>query len=93
MPFMFCRNDDEYDYYIKMGEDPKWKIYRQTKEYFHNNFNLAHDPGYNFNEIHLVGYKSQNYLHSRILEIGMICKTKIYDNHFEGMKFPSKIGI
>lgn len=87
------RSDDEDDDYSKMSEDPEWQISRQTEEYFHNNFNLANGPGYNFNEIHPVGYSSQNSLHSGILETGLSCKTKNSDEHVEGMNLPSQTGI
>lgn len=87
------RSDDEDDDYGKMSEDPEWQISRQTEEYFQNNFNLAHDPGYNFNEIHPVGYSSQNSLHSGILETGLSYKTKNSDEHVEGMNLPSQTGI
>lgn len=87
------RSDDEDDDYGKMSEDPEWQISRQTEEYFQNNFNLAHDPGYNFNEIHPVGYSSQNSLPSGILETGLSYKTKNSDEHVEGMNLPSQTGI
>lgn len=87
------RSDDEDDDYSKMSEDPEWQISRQTEEYFHNNFNLANGPGYIFNEIHPVGYSSQNSLHSGILETGLSCKTKNSDEHVEGMNLPSQTGI
>ena len=49
------------DGYGKMYKDPKWQISRKIEEYIHNNFNLAHDYGYYFNEIHYVGYRSQKF--------------------------------
>lgn len=86
------RSDDEDDEYGKIPEDPEWQISRQTEVYFQDNCNLVHDPGYNLNGIHPVGYSSQNPVNPGILETGLSSKTKNSDEHVEGMNITSQTG-